>query len=680
VAASPPRSVLLVEDEAIVAHDLRDSLTDLGYDAFAVAASAEEALARATERRPDVALVDIRIKGRLDGIQAAQLLYERYRIPIVYLTAHADGATLERALRTEPYAYLLKPVKPAELRSTIEIALQKHESESREAGSAALDATGDPRPAAREVIPPDAAEVRRALEQVLASPDFDAPRRSREFLGFIVEETLSGRREAISQSTIATEVFGRKDDFDALTDPIVRIQAGRLRRSLERYYLLSGKHDAVRIELPRGSYVPVFNRHASPAAPRPPQPAPGPVTAWAAAAAAATFADDWPVVLVKPFDATTPGESAAEASRVTEELALELGRYRDVRVRVGRDQGSGEAPRGDRARFSLAGRLRREDGDLRVTAYLLDRATGEQVWGDEYHTAAQPGGWSGCTDDIARVIAARVGSEEGVVVQLLAAEARKRRAAPVTPYGALLLAYEFFLARDPETLGPALAALHEVVDADPDCGPAWTRLARVCLANYAFEVTAIATPIDEAITYAQRGVRVNPTDRRARGILASCLLVKGELASARAELEEALRLTPDSLVYLEIIGYLLTFLGDAERGPALIRTALRRNPHCLPHALFGVWHEHLRRGELELAYQTALEYRDPTFFWRGVMRASCLGLLGRTAEAEAEVAEIRERKRDFARRGRTLIGYYVKSADVMGRIVDGLARAGLKLA
>jgi CheY-like chemotaxis protein/TolB-like protein len=674
MAASEPRSVLLVEDEAIVAHDLRDSLADLGYDAFAVAASAEEALARATERRPDVALVDIRIKGRLDGIQAAQLLYERYRIPIVYLTAHADGATLERALRTQPYAYLLKPVKPAELRSTIEIALRKHESEAQAAGSAgALDPAPDPRPSTRDVGAPEAGEVRRAVEGVLASPDFDAPRRSREFLSFIVEEALSGRDEAISQATIAIEVFGRKDDFDALTDPIVRIQAGRLRRSLERYYLLSGKHDAVRIELPRGSYVPVFNRQAAQGAARSPQPAP-------ASAAVVTLADDWPVVLVSGFKASTLGESEAEATRMTEELALELGRYRDVRVRVGRDEEPGEAPGPDRVRFSLGGRLRREDGDLRVTAHLLDRATGEQVWGDEYHTAAQPGRWSGHPDDIARVIAARVGSEEGVVVQLLAAEARKRRSAPVTPYGALLLAYDFFLARDPETLAPALAALHEVVKADPDCGAAWTRLARVCLANYAFEVTKVATPIDEAITCAQRGVRLDPADRRARGILASCLLVKGEVASARTELEDALRLAPDSLVYLEIIGYLLTFLGDEERGPALIRAARQRNPHCLPHALFGVWHDHLRRGELELAYQTALEYRDPTFFWRGVMRASCLGLLGRTAEARAEVAEVMERKPDFTTRGRTLIGYYVKSADVMDRIVDGLARAGLRLA
>jgi tetratricopeptide (TPR) repeat protein len=321
-----------------------------------------------------------------------------------------------------------------------------------------------------------------------------------------------------------------------------------------------------------------------------------------------------------------------------------------------------------------------ENGEHMVTARLVDHVTGEQIWGDEYHTAPRPGRWSGPLDDIARVVAARVGAEEGVITQLLAAERRRQKMGPMTPYGAIMLSYEFFLARDPQTLAPALDALHQVVKAEPECGAAWTRLARLCIANHTFEVTPIPTPIDEAITYAHRGVRVDPASRRARCILAAALHVKGELAAARAELEEALRLSPDSLVYLEIIGYFLTLAGDEDRGPALIRSARLRNPHCLPNAGHGLWFDHLRRGAIDQAYQVALEYRDPTFFWRSVMRASSLGLLGRTAEAKAEVADLLRWKPDFAARGRTLIGYYIKPPEMMSRIADGLARAGLKLA
>ncbi len=113
-------------------------------------------------------------------------------------------------------------------------------------------------PAGPEGPPPGDDDVVRELERVLVDGDFDASPRSRAFLRFIVDETLAGRQDGLTQDAIATRVFQRREDFDPTLDPIVRIQAGRLRRSLERYYLLAGAHDPVRIELPRGTYVPVL--------------------------------------------------------------------------------------------------------------------------------------------------------------------------------------------------------------------------------------------------------------------------------------------------------------------------------------------------------------------------------------------------------------------------------------
>jgi two-component system, cell cycle sensor histidine kinase and response regulator CckA len=124
-------AILIVEDERIVAKDLQQTLVDMGYDAFAIASSAEEALSRASERCPDLVLMDIRIKGQRDGIETAILLRERFGVPVVYLTAHADEATIARAKVTEPYGYLMKPVKSAELRSAIEVSIYKHEMERR---------------------------------------------------------------------------------------------------------------------------------------------------------------------------------------------------------------------------------------------------------------------------------------------------------------------------------------------------------------------------------------------------------------------------------------------------------------------------------------------------------------------------------------------------------------------
>ena len=102
------------------------------------------------------------------------------------------------------------------------------------------------------------ASVRHHLASLLASPHFDAGSRSRAFLRYVVDEALAGRGSALNQAAIAISVFGRDAQFDPVLDPIVRVQAGRLRRSLERYYLLSGESQTLRIELPKGSYAPRF--------------------------------------------------------------------------------------------------------------------------------------------------------------------------------------------------------------------------------------------------------------------------------------------------------------------------------------------------------------------------------------------------------------------------------------
>ena len=112
---------------------------------------------------------------------------------------------------------------------------------------------------------PTAAAVGRALAEVLASPEFDASPRCRALLRFVVAEALASRGKGLSPMVIALAVFGRGADHDAAADPIVRLQAGRLRRSLERYYRLGGHLDPVRIALPRGGYAPVF--HSGPVRP-----------------------------------------------------------------------------------------------------------------------------------------------------------------------------------------------------------------------------------------------------------------------------------------------------------------------------------------------------------------------------------------------------------------------------
>jgi len=124
-ASREPRA-LIVEDELLIAEELGDRLSRLGFSIIAAVDSGEEAVAIAARERPDLVLMDIRLNGRKDGIQAAKEIRQLIDVPIVYLTAYSDQATLDRAKDTEYDAYILKPFHRQELQSTIEVAMKRH--------------------------------------------------------------------------------------------------------------------------------------------------------------------------------------------------------------------------------------------------------------------------------------------------------------------------------------------------------------------------------------------------------------------------------------------------------------------------------------------------------------------------------------------------------------------------
>src|SRR5579871_1627690 len=123
--------ILLVEDEKVVAADIEECVKSLGYEVVGAAATGTQALRLAVQTEPDLVLMDIKLKGSLDGIEVAGALYEQLQIPVVYLTAHADAEILERAKKTAPSGYVLKPFDDRSLRTAIELAFEQHRREQQ---------------------------------------------------------------------------------------------------------------------------------------------------------------------------------------------------------------------------------------------------------------------------------------------------------------------------------------------------------------------------------------------------------------------------------------------------------------------------------------------------------------------------------------------------------------------
>jgi signal transduction histidine kinase len=124
-----PLSLLVVEDEAIVAMSIKQRLVQLGYQVTGIAASGVEAMMLAEQVRPDLVLMDIGLQGGMDGIEAALEMRRRFRLPVVFLTAYAESSTLQRAIEAEPFGYILKPFDDRDLKIIIEMAVYKHRAE-----------------------------------------------------------------------------------------------------------------------------------------------------------------------------------------------------------------------------------------------------------------------------------------------------------------------------------------------------------------------------------------------------------------------------------------------------------------------------------------------------------------------------------------------------------------------
>ena len=123
-------NVLVVEDESIVSKDIQHSLKKLGYNVVGAASTGEQAVKLVVDTQPDIILMDIMLKGEMNGIEAATQIRQETNIPVIFLTAYADESTLSKAKVTQPYGYIIKPFKEIDIHTSIEMALYKHKKEA----------------------------------------------------------------------------------------------------------------------------------------------------------------------------------------------------------------------------------------------------------------------------------------------------------------------------------------------------------------------------------------------------------------------------------------------------------------------------------------------------------------------------------------------------------------------
>ncbi|WP_119302022.1 tetratricopeptide repeat protein [Dongia deserti] len=573
----------------------------------------------------------------------------------------------------------------------------------------------------------DTALVLEQLQRIIDSKDFDASERNRRFLRYVVEEMLAGRGERIKAYNIATSVFGRDESFDPQSDPIVRIEASRLRRSLDRYYLTAGRDDVIRITIPKGSYAPsvegsveeVPRDSATPTHEVPGGQAPAnevsrkPSMTIAAAAGLAVLAVMvsgvlWatgyipqpadsvqaessrrgPAILVAPFENDGGSHQQSEFARgFTREVITGLTRFNDLFVfgpetsflyNGGTDISKIATELG--VDFILTGGVTTTPTNFRITTSLLDANNGQYVWSDRFVGDLAAVDVHAVRDKIADQVIQKLAQPYGVIFNKKAREIEGKPAESMTSYECVLRFYQYWRSYRVELHEPVRECLERTVTTDQSYADAYASLAIVYVDAYRFNFgreSLSFDPMVRAHELAQRAIELAPDSSFSYHALHLVYWLMNEVDLSLAAGERGLQLNPNNSSLMADLGLRYGDRTQWDKGLPLLEEAYARNPGQPGQYRIAFVLKHYVEGDYEEALAQAKQLDAPNVAIAYVALAMCYGQLGRAEEAKAAVAQILAIDPTYGARALDDLRMRNVHEDYIPLILDGLAKAGM---
>jgi len=498
--------------------------------------------------------------------------------------------------------------------------------------------------------------IREHLARLLTSNSFAHVDRLKRFLRYVVDETVAGRSENLKEYSIGVEVFDREASFDPRTDPIVRVQARRLRARMARYYDEEGRHDEVRIDLPKGSYAPQFHRRA----------AAQPKRSLTAALASRN------TISVQPFADRSPGGDLRYfCEGLSEEIINALTNVPQLRVVA--LTGAVESAAAQAATI-VSGSVRKSGDDLRITVQFVDTATGSYLWSETFDRGMKD--VFAVQEEIARAVLEKIKTD-------LTGE-RGSRARPES-----LAAYNFYLQgryhcsqRTDAGLRKALEFFEKAIAEDPQYAAAYSGLADAysLLSHYgvlppaevwtkAASNAAWAVLLDDELAEGhtslahvkatqdwdwhgadheyKRAISLDARSATARHWHAvTCLVQLGRLDDALDEMLLAQTLDPVSTIISRDIARVLYYRREFDAALDQCDRTIERDPYFSgTYWILGLVQEQL--GELDesaAAFQRGMQLVPDSRMLRGAL-GRVFALAGKTSKAKQVLREIEEYSR-----------------------------------
>jgi serine/threonine-protein kinase len=508
-------------------------------------------------------------------------------------------------------------------------------------------------------MPPKSLEseqaIREHLSALLSSSLFAQVDRLKRFIRYVVEETVAGRSDALKEYSIGVEVFDREASFDPRTDPIVRVQARRLRARLARYYEEEGRHEQMRIELPKGSYAPVFHHRAP----------------YGLKHNVSTALASRNTVTVAPFaDRSPTGDMAYFCEGISEEIINALAQIQPIRV-VAQSRGSDSAA--THAATIISGSVRKSGDNLRITVQFVDAANGSYLWSQTFDRKSE--NVFAVQEEIAEAIA------EKVKTDLIGSDGarRTRRPASVSAYNLYLQGRYHCSQRTDAGLRKALEFFERAIAEDPQYAAAYSGLADAysLLSHYgvlppaevwtkAASNAAWAVLLDDDLAEAhtslahvkatqdwdwhgaeheyQRAISLDPRSATAHHWYAvTCLVQLGRLDDALDEMLLAQTLDPISTIISRDTARVLFYRREFEAALEQCDRTIERDPYFSgTYWMLGLVQEQL--GDLDeavAAFQRGIQLVPDSRMLRGAL-GRVFALSGKPSKAKQIIREIED--------------------------------------
>lgn len=548
-----------------------------------------------------------------------------------------------------------------------------------------------------------AEEARDELQRLIDDPDFHCSDRNKKFLTFVFEETLRGQGTSIKAYSIAVDVFGRPPSFDPAADPIVRIEATRLRTALAHYYDQYRHRSDIRIELPKGHYSPVFLRNSnteveSEAADPAPRPAPpkakGPVLGWqqigllGALALAAVVGATAPrpfgtsSITEKPsisIELASPGPAADDEARaIRDALVSAFARFQSFRIVSERPattpSGEGEASPylSTASDYGLRLRYERRAGERSVAWELVDRPTGDVLRAGEERLPFDRDGSADTTEELVARLAARLALAQGVVNTVETAREIDRSS---LGNGCILRANIALRTEEQSELVQARRCLEQTLRIRPNDAGSHAQLAVVLLElDHEYPPGRLT---DLAAEEAQRALVLAPDSDRSHYAQMTTQYRLGHVRAAILAGRRALELNPYNIVTKARLGSILFATGHWDEGVVLARQSVQFDFFAALPAETTLALDAYRREDYQAAAERLQHFAGGQCHHASLLTIAALGELGRHEEAAKEIARIRTERPDFEQSLGTDLSRWNLAPALTERLQAGLTKAGL---